>query len=303
MTDSRYSVEDFIQFELDSRPHEWIQWEELIGRVVHDESLEGSFIGSYSLTLRNRSITYVSTSHRWCGRPVSASSVARRILLHGLELIGRKRILWQKRCFKYLELSQPLYCVPTKESGYLIYVDISSCYFDLYRRLPFELFWFGLYPVCGDIRFDDFLPSDIRRYKLCRNSVVGVLRSMSGSVVSKGKIISRSTRNPLLSPCHWGAIAHLLHHFAGIARDLGCIYYNTDGAIFISDYAACEWALRMADLGFNTSIKARGIGWVKGIGCYHIGTEGTRNHMRNGRHFNNLFECNPYILDMWSQLK
>lgn len=302
MSDSRYSVEDFIQFELESRPHEWCDWTELIMRIVHDETLEGSFVGSYSLTTRDRSHTFVSTAHRWCGRPVSASSIARRILNHGLELIGRKRILWQKRCFKYLDLPQPLYCEPTQKLDYLIYVDISSCYYQLYRRLPFELFWFGLHPICGDIRFDDFLPSDITQYKLCRNSVVGVLRSTSGAVVSKGKISPRKTRNALLSPCHWGIMSNLLHHFAGMARDLGCIYYNTDGAIFTSDYAACDWALKMSDLGFSTNIKARGIGWVKGIGCYGIGNEGGRNHMRNGRHFSNLFDCNYYALDLWKKL-
>lgn len=296
------SVRDFIQAELECRQHEWCDWTDLIARIVHDESLEGSYVGAYSLTNRQRTCTYVSTAHRWCGLPVSASSVARRILLYGLGLVERKRILWQKRCFKYLDLPQPLYCEPTKEADYLIYVDITSCYYELYRRLPFELFWFGLHPVCGSLRFSDFLPSDINRFKLCRNSVVGVLRSVAGSRVRSGKIVPCSTRNALLSPCHWGIMANLLHHFAGMARDLGAVYYNTDGAIFTSDYAACEWALKMAELGFSTGIKAQGIGWVKGVGCYSIGSEGTKNHMRNGRHFNNLFECNYYALDLWRQL-
>lgn len=295
------SVLDFVKEELEVRPHEFVDWQEVLTQIVNTDNYEGAFIGSYSVTLSDRSLTQVSHRHRWCNLPVSASSVARRILQQGLNLTNRKRILFQRRTMPFLALPQPLFCLPTDQLEYLIYIDVRSCYYDLYRRLPFDLFWFGLHVFWDDVWFKDFLPQDLYQYKLCRNSMIGVLRSLSGSKVKKRKVVPTPTRNNLLSPCHWGFIAHLLHHMASLARECNCIYYNTDGAIFLSDFDAVEWAMRVADLGFSTNVKDRGIGWVKGIGCYSVGTSMTNNHMIHGRKHNNLIECNPYVLDAWKK--
>lgn len=267
------TVQHFIADELASRPHEFVYWLDFIQRFETDTALEGAFIGSYSLTAPRLNKTFVATHHVWCERPASAASVARRILSHGLRLLKRKRIPWNRQAVPLLAIPHPLYCQPTITPHPMWYVDVSAAYYSIYSVMPFD-FWFdGNYSLGGDLQFADFLPQDLDKYKLCRNSIVGVLRTTQSSRLRKGVVVGDRARNSLLSPYHWGFIAHLLHSLAHMAVKNNAIYYNTDGAIFLSEADAINWARQVSDYGFKTNIKQQGYGICWGIGRYKIGDD------------------------------
>lgn len=295
------SVLSLVEEQYKAHKHEWVDWHDLIRRIATDKELSGSFVGSYSLTTKGRQLTYVSTRHSWCGKPISASTIARKVLQIGLNELGRKRILWNKTCLPFLSIPQPLFAIPQGEGSYLVYVDIKSCYYDIYRRMPFDFFWNGYVPVWGSLWFKDFLPEDIANHKLVRNSVIGCMRVEFSRTVRNYKVVETGNRNNVLSPCHWGFIAHLLHIFARMAVDCNAVYFNTDGAIFKSDEDADKWIQQINDLGFVCNLKAKGLGWVDYPGAYKIGDVG--NCVRRGKikSYSNLLPANWYVLTAWEK--
>lgn len=295
-------IQDYVNIELNRHPHEFIDWHRLAKMIFTDSVLEGAFVGTYSLTTVKPSKTYVSTRHLWCGEPVSASTVARRVLMKGLELTRRKRILWNKHCLQYLDIPQPLYAEPQPEGTFLIYADIKSCYYDIYRRMPFDFFWNGFVPTWGEVWFKDFLPPKLKDFKIVRNSLVGVLRVRTSSKVHNSKVVCTGNRNVLLSPCHWGFMAELLHYFANLALECGAIYYNTDGAIFLKREDYERWKTYMEYFGFTTSIKAEGWGWVDYPGCYKVGTLGQTRRLGRIMSTSNIREKNWYAVTYWEKM-
>lgn len=294
-------MEDAIDAQLAVRAHQFIDWAALIQQIPHDSTYEGAYLGTYSLTLRDKSRTFVATHHAWCDRPVSASSVARLILKSGLKLLGRKRIFWNLKSKDLLNIPQPMFCKPCEFSEYLVYVDIKRAYYDIYSKLPLDIRFQGLRAYGGQVWMSDFLPKDLADYKIVRNSLVGVLRALTGSRIKKGKVDSRPNRNPLLSPEHWGFIAHLLHALASSAYDFGAHYYNTDGAIFMSDDDAMKWVTLLTDLGFTPHIRAQGPGYIRSIGNYKIGAQLCGRANTKPIKSNNLIDFSPYILKRWVQ--
>lgn len=295
------TIPDLIKEELETRPHQWIDWSELLRNLKHDRRFEGSYLGSYSCTLKDKSVTYVSHRHTWCGEPVSASTIARQCMKPVLTHLGRKRLFWTRYEKPYLEIPQPLFCKPEVERKYLIYVDVKACYFDLYRRMPVAVRWGGRMVHYGDTSWGQLLPSDIEQYKLVRNSIPGIWRAYNGCRVRHGKPVSVGTINPYLSPIHWGLLAHLLHHLAAKAVSLGAVYYNTDGAIFVDDKAALAWVDLVADLGLTASVRHQGIGKVYAVGSYQIGGQRWGGNKDTARAFSNLGYFNPQVLTAWKE--
>lgn len=294
-------VQDYINAQLASRHHEFVEWPDLIKRIPRDRTLEGAYIGSYSVTKANRLITYVSTQHDWCNLPVSASSVARLILRDGLKLLGRKRIFWNMKSRPLLNIPQPLYCNPLEFGGRLTYVDISGAYYSIYRRLPYDIRFQGLRVYGGKCWFRDFLPTDIHRHKLLRNALVGCLRQLNQARIKQGKINVGPNRNVCLSPEHWGFIAHLLHTIGIFAVQCGARYVNTDGAIFTNDQDAIRYAEQIQEWGLTPRVDAQGSGSIQSIGNYNVGSKfaGCRNPKPLA--FNNLIEPSTYVLERWLQ--
>ena len=293
------NLQHHIDAELASRPHEWVWWLDLVRRYSHDATLEGAYVGTYSLTAPRLGLTFVSRRHDWCGAPASASSVARRILTHGLKLLGKKRIPWDKESFAMLSIPQPLYYKPTEGIRRLIYVDIQSCFFEIYSRLPFD-FWFkGNYAMGGNLFFRDFLPLELRQYKICRNALVGCLRVQISRKLIKGRIVESGNKNKLLSPQHWGFMAHMLHIFAVAAVQFGAIYYNTDGAIFLNERDANAWSEYVRNWGLIPSQKHDGLGIVWGIGCYKIGNDNIGATQIPNQPTDNLITPSDKIRQAW----
>lgn len=293
------TTDDFARIQLSRRVHEFANWGDIARRISLDSSFEGAFTGSYSVTLRTQQFTYVASHHQWVGHPVSAGAVSRLILNEGLALLGRKRILWNMKSKPLLDIPHPLYCNPNGRIQDLIYIDIKGAYYNIYRRMPFDIQFQGLRVYGGEVWFADFLPSDWGDYKIARNTMIGVMRSKISSRVKDGKIKISGNRNNYLAPCHWGFIAHLLHTIAHKAISLGALYWNVDGAIFGDVDNALVFSDYLANIGFQSDIKGRGLGRVFSIGNYKVGSlRGGRVNPREHA-YNNLIEPSPYVLQRW----
>ena len=292
-------LEHYIEQQLSLREHRYVNWGNLIKSLRHEPVFEGAYLGNYSLTTRKKDLTLISEFHTWCRKPASASAVARLVLRAGLDRLGRRRILWSRRSYPLLEIPQPLYCQPVSFAGRLTYVDISRCYFDLYSRLPFDIRFQGLRAFGGEFFFKDFLPRNIVEYKLCRNSLVGCMRSTTSARIKEGKQVVGPNYNPYLSPEHWGFMAHLLHTLAHQAVEYGACYYNTDGAIFTNDADATRWMQYVVDMGFTPHIKAQGSGSVWSVGNYQVGLEKGGRVNANASEFSNLISVSPYVGKRW----
>ena len=293
------SVQDYVEQQLGIREHQFIDWFEMCQRICKDKSLEGSFLGSYSLTTRNRKLTYVAEHHDWCKNPVSASTIARLILRSGLSLLGRRRIYWNRKSRPLLDIPQPLYCKPLEYGGRLTYVDISRAYYSIYRRMPMDISFQGLRVYSGETWFGDFLPKDLCDYKLVRNSLVGAFRALTQARIKDGKVDVKQNRNNLLSPEHWGYIAHLLHTLAWSAVNCGARYVNTDGAIFLRDEDAIAWSCQLNKWGLEPGIKCQGSGYIASIGNYRVGVQSGGRVNPKPLEFNNLIKPSPYVLGKW----
>lgn len=296
-----YSVETLIQTELDTRPHEFTNWSKLLKSIKDDRRFEGAYIGSYSCTLKDKSVTYVASNHTWCERPVSASTIARAAMRPVLDVLKRKRIYWCRFEKPFLEVPQPLYAMPVADSNRLIYCDIKACYWNIIRRMPIDLRWGGRKVHWGEITWQDILPDDIGEYKLLRNCIPGIWRGWNGRKVKEGRIACVGTINPLLSPIHWGVLGYLLHMIALKAVDLGAQYYNTDGAIFQRDEDAIAWIDWLSDLGLLAEPRHVGTGHIWGVGHYQIGTQRWGANTIKPRPFSNLGYSHSEVLTAWKR--
>jgi hypothetical protein len=164
-------------------------------------------------------------------------------------------------------------------------------------------FWFhGNYAHWGQLKFAQLLPPDLYQYKICRNSLVGIMRTATSDRVKAGRIQTFTASNNLLSPCHWGFIAHLLHAIALQAKECGATYYNTDGAIFADLNSALKWCDFCADLGFTTELKARGAGRVAGVGRYQIGDTKVGSFRAKPQSYSNLIQPSDKVVQNWLEV-
>lgn len=296
-------ISDYIDKELSIREHRFVDWIKLKTDLHVNGAYNGSWLGTYSLTTACRSLTLISNYHTWCGLPVSAASISRRILSSALKVHNRQRFNWNKSNFALLQIPQPLYCSAYATKTFLYYADITSAYWQIYRSLP-TLLYFGSSScqISGE-RFYKVLPTDLASQKLVRNSLVGCFRATTCLKVEQTKIVSRPTRNNLLSPSHWGFMAHLLHRFAAYAIDFGAIYYNTDGAIFDDRIKCDRWISFMRSLGFSIGIKAEGLGCVWGVGRYSIGKATMPKILPPCLPFNNLLDLSDRSLELWEKIR
>lgn len=295
-------VEDVIKSELGSRSHEFTDWTELKRRVHCHGDYDGARLGSYSLTSLNKKITLISSYHLWDGRPVSASSIARRSLNIALAECNRKRFNWNRANFNLLDIPQALYCSPVSQPRNLIYGDIKSAYWSILRRLPTYLYFSPTAFTANADRLGDYLPADLGDFKLPRNCLIGAMRATNGLLVKQGKIVRVPTRNNLLSPSHWGFLTYFLHAIAQYAIHFGAVYYNTDGAIFTTTEDFLKWAQFIEGLGLQVAVKTSGQGICTGIGRYTFGSSFTRAGTGLPRSYSNIIFDNERIFELWMKI-
>jgi hypothetical protein len=180
---------------------------------------------------------------------------------------------WSKvRHGKYSEIAHPLFFKPY--CGWGTYVDISSCYYSIYSRLPYVFEYDPLLDCLTgpEETFGDLLPPELAGDKLGRNMVVGIWRATKMTRIRGCQFTETRTDGKLRHPQAWAVIATWIHFFARLAVELGCVYYNTDGAIFPNQQAADYWIEQIINHGFWAKTKSVGAVSVWGLGRYAFGT-------------------------------
>lgn len=139
-----------------------------------------------------------------------------------------KRGFTRKQDMALLDLTAPMYYPGGRTKGELVYIDLRSAYWQIYRYLWLDTLWprgignIALAPVA----------SALERWKPARNSVMGVIRSKEIQTVQGSIIKWQPYHNPFLNPQLWHQVLSILHEVASYAKFNGACYINTDGYIF-----------------------------------------------------------------------
>ncbi len=164
----------------------------------------------------------------------------------------------------------PLYFnLPVTHEEDLIYVDLDRAYWSIYTRTTLDVAYDGAnYPRRGTVEFLE--AEELGSMKLAYVGLMGYLHRMKQRILDHGEYqIEPVTSN---RPDLWGLLMDCLEVVAWSARDLGALYYHTDGAIFPTAEQGREWQSTLLDrFGLNSSVKAQGPGAVYALGRYRVG--------------------------------
>ena len=186
---------------------------------------------------------------------------------------GRKLATVIRREEDLLARRPPLYFGGAVRGEDLTYVDLEAAYFSIYSRTTLDVLYDGEgAPWRGVVEFSDL--DQLRRHKLVRNALLGMMRRTRRRGVDHGEHFVDRVPAHKRRPCLWALVMDCLELVMMTARDLGAIYVHTDGAIFAHHDLAEEWASTIAErFGLIASERARGAGYVLGMGRWRIGDE------------------------------
>jgi len=155
--------------------------------------------------------------------------------------------------------------------GRWIYIDIKSFYFTVYARFLGVEYRRGYrFGIKKHLKLSkeqiDFLKAD----KLLRNTLFGIMRNHTRTVVEKGKVVIQQSHNKFLNP----QLANLIYDISKAIMfkaitEFGAVYWNTDGGIIPAENRE-KFLEFLESLGLKGNVKAE---WkegvvIKGIGVY-----------------------------------
>jgi len=203
--------------------------------------------------------------------PLTRSEIAKAILE---TLPERKRYIFpfSKKDFELMRNNfAGQYARIGRYQGEYAYVDIKSFYFTVYSKfLGVEYRRGKRFGVRKHLKLEKQQIEFLAKDKLLRNTLFGIVRNSTRTVIKQGKAIIQQTHNKFLNPM----LANLTYDLSKAimykaVTEYGAIYFNTDGALLPLNKAQ---AFRdfLSNLGFRTEIKAvwhEGV-IIKGIGIY-----------------------------------
>lgn len=159
-------------------------------------------------------------------------------------------------------------------AGLLVYLDLKSAYWTIVRRVGWRCVYRpGVYLGKEGSVADFPWPN----HRLARNALVTSCAPGARRIMKDGKLIEEPFRNPLLNYPLLRVVSDTLHAIAiDLIEKFRAICVHTDGYIFASlkdaedarDFLMAEW-------GFESSVRAAGVGTVKAPGAWQIGEEKT----------------------------
>ncbi|MHB1472503.1 MAG: hypothetical protein ACYCV4_02570 [Dermatophilaceae bacterium] len=173
-----------------------------------------------------------------------------------------------------LDRRPPLYVgAPIVGQQDLVYVDLEAAYFSIYTRTTLDVSYDGeTGPVRGTLELLD--ADELGKHKLARNALLGMQRRRRRRGLDHGQRFSEIVPAHRRRPDLWGLVMDALEVVMWTARDLGCVYIHTDGAIFTSHDTALGWIdLLSTRFGLAATVRARGPGLVWGLGRWQIGDQ------------------------------
>lgn len=174
-----------------------------------------------------------------------------------------------------IENPPPLLARPTLTQREHVYLDISSAYLQIMRRVGWNVkYWPNEYIGRGDTLLD--IPSWLVGYKIVRAMLVSIGWPNPAVQWTGEKTRFMSTFSKFSNPALYIIVRDVLR---GVALDMlsnvnGVVYINTDGYILPAseEHAAREV---LALWGLDAKVKYKGTCSVEGVGAYRIGKHRT----------------------------
>lgn len=184
--------------------------------------------------------------------------------------------------------------------GDMIMVDLKSAFWQIARRLGYNLMYRPLKTLAGGERMaaDDFLWS---ANKIARGMLVSC--ALPETTIwqwdGKGKITSQKKFNQLGQPMFVAAVYDVLHGVAADARDL-LVYYNVDGGIIHRSHLPL-WDEICQSWGLEYGIKASGYALIRTVGSYQIGNLKTMGKNARRKEFDNTKPRNEWLRERFKK--
>ncbi len=198
---------------------------------------------------------------------------------------NRKTVGYDRESKKWLLLNPPYY-FGGYHAGDLVHVDITSCYYNIYRRTTYDTKFSYHYraPGLGRVPFDkpDWLALQSKAFK--RGVGGTIIRHQSSKWIGGNRVITEPSFNKFLAPELWGYMMCTLHCIAHeLVHNFGAYYFAVDGAIVDADMGDAVQQYLWDHWQLPSHIKhGPGRGEIRGIGSYDIWPHkgGHRHHTR-----------------------
>jgi hypothetical protein len=158
-----------------------------------------------------------------------------------------------------------------------MYLDIKSCFWNLYRKLPIELVRLdnGTIKYAGDVTHEEALPPGWAEHKLVRNALPGLWRAGRVARIRGGKLTYQEiTYAPFRSLAHWLIVREMLDWIAYYAvRQFKASYWHTDGGIWVEPWLSAGWEFvswLYENSGLQMELDKEGYCTCLGVGQYEF---------------------------------
>lgn len=189
------------------------------------------------------------------------------------EFTNVKKVGWPRKTISLFDWRWPM-VYHGDYTGEATYTDLTGAYHAIYRRL-----WLD----CAFPRGRGTLPlrnvaERVAKWKLARNSVIGVIRAREGAGYRGNSRIKLRMDNRFLSPHLWATVQGCLNEIAYHALETGAIYVNTDGYIHPAGNKVIQFQRWLSDFGLRYTTLS-GDCKIKGWGNYSVGERQTKHYL------------------------
>lgn len=250
--------------------------------VLTDPFWDGAIFGSSGVSKKSGKHTTIKTPFPgaiWAFDDipgVSAGGAARLGVEYALKQAGRKHYspkVWLNRHYKGV-IGTPLFCLPGGFEGEGFYLDIQSCFWEIYRKMPLAFEFVGdRLKWRTDLTHEQALPTGWGDNKLVRNSLPGLWRAGRIQRIRGGKLESQELKyTPFRSIDHWLVLREMLDYIAWNAvHTFKAYYWHTDGGIWVEPFLHggwqfCDWLYEQ--FGLYARLKDEGRVACAGVGRY-----------------------------------
>lgn len=177
---------------------------------------------------------------------------------------------WRKEEMYLLDYRPPWY-FEGLYTGPVWHLDIIGAYSQFYRHLYWHSEWpykRQKYPLWGIAEHFSQQPQT-PKFKIARNSIVGIARSTRNKWVQGANIWYTNKVNKYLSPTLWGQLQGILSQIAGMMLEYGAIWINTDGYAFKDEFGFLmgKEFLDSEGIAYRENF---GIGTINGIASMNV---------------------------------
>jgi hypothetical protein len=234
---------------------------------------DGAVVGTYSISTHDTIFITYQHARIWDNFIYTETGFTRSFL----DTLPARRVR-SSQFETYMLARTPLFIKPARIHD-AVYVDIVSAYQSLYSVAGWGVeYERGKFVSFDKQRLEYPFPGS---WKVGRSYVVTAARARSAySYIENHRVHQKIVRSRYSNPCLVAFVYDMLSSIALFARELGCVYYNVDGAI-MSRKRAEIFTEFLSSLKIKTRVKYEGEAWVWSNGLWRVGAHETLNLQKN----------------------